>query len=79
MTGFRDSVHVFCIVEIIGPTNVAKEYDKFIMRVKDGDIVYLLYSIAPHQLGDWQHSVKSLYWTYTEKGNLSGHCLLTLQ
>ncbi len=51
MTGFRDSVHVFCIVEIIGPTNVAKEYDKLI-TIKDGDIVYLLYSIASHQLGD---------------------------
>ncbi len=35
-----------------GPTNVANEYDKLIERVKDGDFIYLLYSIASHQLGD---------------------------
>ncbi len=44
MTGFCDLCH---IAEVIDPTNGANECDKLI-----GDIVYLLHSVASHQLGD---------------------------
>ncbi len=60
------------------------KFDKLIVRVKDGDIVYLLHSIASHQLGDNialnHHSTDSshLFIVFCKEAQINRTELLTL-